>query len=177
MDRLRNYEISFSGLKNGKHIFRFDLDKAFFKLFETEQEFDNPKINATVVLEKHTTFLELTIDVNGEVELVCDITSDIFDEKIENQMQFLVKFGEKYDDSDENVITIPMNDHQFNVAQQLYESVVLAIPMKKISPKVTDEDLEILEKYSPKETQEEEEEEETQSDPRWDALKKLKDKN
>ena len=45
--------------------------------------------------------------------------------------------------------------------------------MKKISPNVSDEDLEILEKFSPKE----EVEEEQDIDPRWEALKKLKDKN
>ena len=39
MDKLRNYDIVFSGLKNGKHEFQFEIDKAFFKLFETEQEF------------------------------------------------------------------------------------------------------------------------------------------
>jgi uncharacterized metal-binding protein YceD (DUF177 family) len=51
---------------------------------------------------------------------------------------------------------------------------MLSIPMKKISPNVSDEDLEILEKFSPKES---EEEKEPKDDPRWDALKKLKDKN
>jgi uncharacterized metal-binding protein YceD (DUF177 family) len=42
--------------------------------------------------------------------------------------------------------------------------------MKKISPNVSEEDLAILEKFSPKEIEEEEHE----SDPRWDALKNLR---
>ena len=45
--------------------------------------------------------------------------------------------------------------------------------MKKVSPNVSDEDLAILDKFSPKE----DEEEEQNSDPRWDALKNLKNKN
>ncbi|MGD1319420.1 YceD family protein [Chryseobacterium sp. CBo1] len=174
MDKLRNYDVSFSGLKTGKHEFRFEIDKEFFQLFDTEQEFTDPKIAVDVLLDKHTTFLEFEIKVDGTVELVCDITNENFTHPIENQIGILVKFGEEYDDSEEDVITIPTNDHAFNVAQLIYENVALSIPMKKISPNVSDEDLAILEKFSPKETEEEEEHE---SDPRWDALKNLKNKN
>ncbi|WP_370897571.1 YceD family protein [Chryseobacterium gossypii] len=176
MDKLRNYDVSFSGLKNGKHEFRFEIDKTFFQLFDTEQEFTNPRITVDVLLDKHTTFLEFEIRIHGLVELVCDITNENFDYPIENQIKVLVKFGEEYDDSDEDVITIPTGDHAFNVAQLIYENVALSIPMKKISPNVSDEDLEILDRYSPKDI-EEAKEKEQENDPRWDALKKLKDKN
>ena len=172
MDKLRNYDISFSGLKIGKHEFRFEIDKEFFQLFDTEQEFTNPKIDVEVFLNKHTTFLEFEVKVDGKVELVCDITNDSFDHSIENQIGILVKFGEEYDDSEEDVVTILTNDHAFNVAHLIYENVSLSIPMKKVSPNISDEDLAILEKFSPKEIEEEEHE----VDPRWEALKKLKDK-
>lgn len=56
MDKLRNYDVSFSGLKNGKHEFKFEIDKTFFQLFDTEQEFTNPRIEVNVLLDKHTTF-------------------------------------------------------------------------------------------------------------------------
>ena len=173
MDKLRNYDVSFSGLKIGKHEFRFEIDKEFFQLFDTEQEFTNPKINVEVFLNKHTTFLEFEVKVDGKVELVCDITNDSFDHDIENQIDILVKFGEEYDDSEEDAVTILAKDHAFNVAHLIYENVALSIPMKKISPNISDEDLAILEKFRPKEIEEEEQE----VDPRWEALKKLKDKN
>ena len=48
---------------------------------------------------------------------------------------------------------------------------MLSIPMKKVSPDISEEDLEILEKFSPQE----EIEEEPAIDPRWEALKKFKD--
>ena len=173
MDRLRNYDIVFSGLKNGKHEFKFEIDKEFFQLFDTEQEFTEPKIVADVLMEKHTTFLEFWIKTGGMVNLVCDITNDQFDHPIENEMKVLVKFGEEYDDSEIDVITIPSKDHAFNIAQLIYENVMLSIPMKKVSPNISKEDLEILEKFSPKD----EIVEEPKSDPRWEALKNLKDNN
>lgn len=176
MDKLRNYDVSFSGLKNGKHEFKFEIDKTFFQLFDTEQEFTNPRIEVNVLLDKHTTFLEFEIKIKGWVELVCDITNEDFDYLIENEIKILVNFGEEYDDSNEDVITIPTSDHAFNIAHLIYENVMLSIPMKKISPNVSDEDLKILEQFSPKDM-EETEEKEHESDPRWDALRKLRDNN
>jgi len=176
MDKLRNYDVSFSGLKNGKHEFKFEIDKTFFQLFDTEQEFTNPKIEVSVLLDKHTTFLEFEIKIKGLVELVCDITNEDFNYPIENEIKILVNFGEEYDDSNEEVITISTGEHAFNVAHLIYENVMLSIPMKKISPNVSDEDIQILDQFSPKDI-EEAEEEEHESDPRWEALRKLRDNN
>ncbi len=173
MDKLRDYDVAFSGLKDGKHQFRFEIDKTLFQLFETELEFTNPRIEAKVLLEKHSTFLELWIETNGVVELVCDISAEPFDAAISGEVKVLVKFGEEYDDSNEEVIIIPTQDHAFNVAHLIYENIILSVPMKKISPNLNEKDLRILEKYQPKVK----EEKESESDPRWEALRKLKDNN
>lgn len=173
MDRFKDYDVIFSGLKEGKHRFTFDIDQEFFNLFETEQEFSRPRIKAEVLMDKHSTFMEFWINTRGTVELICDISNEPFDHEIENEINVLVKFGEEYDDSDIEVITIPQNSHAFNVAQLVYEDVMLSIPMKKVSPNLTEEDLKVLEQYSP----EEESEEEENADPRWDALRNLKNKD
>jgi uncharacterized metal-binding protein YceD (DUF177 family) len=129
-----------------------------------------------VHLDKHTTFLEFYINVSGTVQLICDISNDEFSENIENDLKVLVKFGEEYDDSNEDIITIPQKDSEFNIANLVYEAVVLSIPMKKLAPSVRDNDeyQKLLDQYSPKEI---EEEEEQSTDPRWEALKKLRDNN
>ena len=173
MDKFRNYDVAFTGLKNGKHEFKFEVEQSFFDLFETEQEFTNAHINVDVALEKHTTFLDLEVTISGKVDLICDITAEEFSHPINNSIKILVKFGEEYDDSNEEIITIPHGDSAFNIAQIIYEAVMLSIPMKKISPNVNDEDIELIEKFSPKI----EEDKEHEVDPRWEALKKLKDKN
>lgn len=176
MDKLRNYEVGFSGLKEGKHNFQFEIGTSFFELFDTEQEFSNPIIKADILLDKHSTFLEFWIKIFGTVDLVCDISNEIFQNPIENDTKFLVKFGEEYDDSNEEVITIPQHEHAFNVAQIIYELVTLSIPMKKLSPNLSQKDLEILEKFSPQEIEEKEEQKE-EIDPRWEALRQFKNKN
>ncbi len=179
MDKLKNYDISFSGLKNGKHEFDFEITQAFFDLFETEKEFTDSRINVHAILEKHSTFLEFHITTEGNLTLECDITGEAFEHPIENQINILVNFGEEYDDSNEDVITIPFSDYEFNIAQLVYENVMLSVPMKKISPNVSDEDMKILDSFSPKIVEEEEDVEdeeisEEKVDPRWAALKNLK---
>lgn len=174
MDKIRNYNISFSGLKNGKHHFEFPISQAFFDLFETEKEFTNAQLVSEISLEKHATFLDFVISVNGKLTLICDISNEEFEHFIENEIKVLVKFGEEYDDSNEEIITIPHTDSEFNVAQLIYETVTLAIPMKKISPNTAgnDEYQTLLEKFSPKIN--EEIEENADIDPRWAALQQLK---
>ncbi len=103
-----------------------------------------------VLLDKHSTFLEFEIKVEGTVQLICDISNEEFNHPISNEIKVLVKFGEEYDDSNEEVIVIPQNEYEFNIAQLIFEAVVLAIPMKKLSPNLSESDLEALDQYSPK---------------------------
>lgn len=174
MDKFRNYDISFSGLKNGKHEFEFYIHQEFFNLFEAEKEFTNANLVSNVSLEKHSTFLDFVISVSGELDLVCDISNENFSYPIENQIKLLVKFGEEYDDSNEEIITIPHHYSEFNIAQIIYEAVMLSIPMKKLSPNLSEDNeyQNLLEKFSPKIKEEKDDEEEI--DPRWAKLKQLK---
>lgn len=175
MEKYRNYDIGFSGLKNGKHDFEFPITQEFFDLFDTEKEFTNAQLVCDVKLEKHSTFLDFIISVTGNVDLVCDISNEVFAYPIQNEIKLLVKFGEEYDDSNEEIITIPHHYSEFNIAQIIYEAVVLAIPMKKLSPKVSENEeyQSLLEKFSPK-VEEKEIEETDDIDPRWAVLKQLK---
>ncbi|WP_018674691.1 YceD family protein [Riemerella columbina] len=178
MEKFKAYEIVFSGLKNGKHHFEFEIEQSFFHLFGTDIELDHTKVLGTVVLDKHSTFMELVLSINGTVDLICDISGMPYTQPIENTIEVLIKFGSEYDDSDAEVITIPSSDHQFNVAQLIYEAITLAIPMKKVSPEAeeNDEYEALLEQYSPK-FEEEDEASSEEIDPRWAALQKLKNKN
>ena len=87
MDKFRNYDVAFSGLKNGKHELTFNITQEFFDLFETEQEFTDAQIEAKVFLEKHTTFLDFLVKIKGTVNLICDISNEEFTNPIENEIK------------------------------------------------------------------------------------------
>lgn len=171
MDKIQNYDIVFSGLKEGKHLFQFEIEQAFFQMFDTEQEFTNPQILLEVELHKHGTFLEFGFKAKGTIDLVCDVSSEVFAYPVAPELKVLVKFGEEYDDSNEDVIIIPMHHFSFNIAQLVYEMVMLSVPMKKISPNSMEDDSDEEEYEMERDDKNEE------IDPRWAALLKLKDNN
>ncbi|MGM5629274.1 DUF177 domain-containing protein [Apibacter raozihei] len=152
MEKLRNYDILFSSLKLGKHSFKMFADQKFFDLFTFEQEFKEPKIEVDATLTKHSSFLELEIKTEGKVQLECDISDEVYVESVHNIIKILVKFGEEFDDSNEEVLIIPMGAYSVNIAQFIFESVLLSIPMKRIHPRYAegykDEYTDLIEKYS-----------------------------
>lgn len=177
MKDLKEFTIPFVGLKLGKHQFNFELKKAFFEHFEYD-EFNDAAINLDVQLEKMSTLLEFTLNFNGTVNVACDTTNEPYNQAIEGAYNFVVKFGEEYNDENEDLLILPHGSYEVNIQQYIYESVVLAMPSRRIHPGVEDgtlqsDILDKLEELSPKATDEEESLEDENTDPRWDSLKKL----
>lgn len=175
MNQLKEFLIQFSGLKLGKHQFEFDLDNSFFVNFGYE-EFNSAQIKVKLTLDKKSTMLELSFSHSGIINLPCDISNENFDLSVKGKMRLLVKFGESFNDENEELIILPHGEYQINLAQYVFEMVVLSIPAKRIHPGIKDgtldsEAMKNLEKYAPKIEKEIITEEEI--DPRWSALKKL----
>jgi uncharacterized metal-binding protein YceD (DUF177 family) len=169
----KEYDIPFSGLKQGKHDFNFTIDNTFFDSFGYD-EFNGAHIAVQLSLNKLSTMMELQFSAEGIVNVDCDVSSEPYDEPIASRLELLVKFGEAYDDGDDEILILPHGEHQLNVAQYIYEMLVLAVPQKRVHPGIADGSLqsaalERLQALQPKEEKREKEE----NDPRWDELKKL----
>ena len=173
----KEYSIPFAGLKQGKHEFKYEIDNTFFEDFEYF-EFNDSNIGLEVMLDRMSTMLELELKARGTVNVNCDLTSEPYNQKIEASLDLVVKFGEAFNDEDDEILVIPHGEHQINIAQYIYEMLVLAVPQKRIHPGVEDGTLESdvlkrLEELRPRETKRRTE----QTDPRWDVLKDLKTDN
>ena len=66
MSNLKQYIIPFIGLKQGKHLFNYEIDNTFFEAFGFN-EFNNSSLQVALVFEKKTTFFELNFEVRGVV--------------------------------------------------------------------------------------------------------------
>jgi uncharacterized metal-binding protein YceD (DUF177 family) len=175
MKPLKEFNIQFIGLKLGEHHFEYDIDKKFFEEFEYN-EFNDADLKINLVLNKKTTLLELHFEVSGTVNVNCDLTNEPYDQEINNDFDLVVKFGNEYNDENEDILIIPHGEYEINVAQYIYELIVLSVPTKLIHPGVIDgtldsEILKKLEELSPKDADTKNDNEET--DPRWNTLKKL----
>jgi uncharacterized metal-binding protein YceD (DUF177 family) len=176
MKPLKEFTIPFVGLKIASHHFDFDIDKAFFEYFEYE-DFNDAKVDVKVVLEKKTTLLELNFKISGIVNVNCDLTNEPYDQKIKNDFNLVVKFGNEYNDEDTDILVLPHGEYEINIQQYIYELIVLSVPIKRVHPGVKDgtlnsDILKKLEELSPK-IDLEKEVKEDEIDPRWNTLKKL----
>ena len=175
MRELKTYTIPFVGLKIGKHQFEFEVDKTFFDFFEY-QDFNDVAIHVDLELNKKTTLLELHFDISGSVNVNCDVTNEPYDQKISNEFDLVVNFGEAFNDEEIDLLVLPHGDYEVNVQQYIYELIVLAVPSKRIHPGVEDGTLDSeiinkLDELSPKLEKTKENNEDI--DPRWNTLKKL----
>lgn len=180
MKDLKEFDISFIGLKEGIHQFEYTIDKKFFDFFNYDEFYDS-NVKVIVSFLKNTTIFELDFAFSGWVEVACDVTTELFHQPIEADIHLIVKFGDEYNDENEELLIIPHSENKMNVAQYIYEAIVLAVPIKRIHPGVIDGSLhsEVLEKLKEFEIKDEDQEEEQQenktkeNDPRWNKLKNI----
>ena len=165
------YKIEFAGLKIGNHQFNFNVDKKFFDRFNFS-DFNDVSVNIDIDLIKKSTLLELEFVLKGVVNVNCDLTNEPFDFEIKHETSLVVKFGQEFNDEDDEILVLPHGEYKLYVDQYIFELIVLSLPRKRIHPGVEDgslksEILEILEKLKPKENS-------NLADPRWEQLKSLK---
>jgi len=172
MKPLAEYNIPFTGLKIGSHDFEYELNDAFFAEFG-EADFRNANVLLEVVLEKRDTMLTFDFSFEGSVETDCDRCGDPMRLLLRGHHRLIVKFGDSAQEQSDEIVVIPHSDYQINIAQYAYEFFIINMPLKRVhdegecNPEVLArlEDLRV------------DEPEEPATDPRWDALNKLKNKN
>ena len=180
MKDLKEFDISFRGLKDGITQFEYTIENKFFNFFEYD-EFYNSNIKVDLSFLKKPTMFELNFTFLGWVEVTCDVTNELFKYPIETSLELIVNFGEEFNDENEELLVIPYADYKLNIAQYIYEAIVLALPLRRIHPGLNDGTLqsEVLEKLRELNINKEEVEEHNKEiDPRWNKLKNiLIDKN
>lgn len=176
MKALKQFSIPFTGLKLGKHDFDFEIDKSFFDAFEHSLVKDGA-LKAVVELDKQETMLILGFHIKGTTKLNCDTCLSDFDQPIELNERQIVKFAEEVEDDeieDLEIIVLPRKETAIDVSELIYEFITVAVPFinkcEQAGQACDEQMLNTLEKLSAGS----DEQEEQSSDPRWEALKKLK---
>jgi len=174
------YSIEFKGLKEGLHDYEFEVNNSFFEHFR-EGLVEEGEVIIKVQLEKRSAFLKLNFAVSGWLQLVCDRCLENYQQDVELETELFVKFGEEKEfDEGDNVIWVLPEEHVLDLAQLIYEYVALSIPLRHVHPNEEGENScnrEMLEKIEIYTHSEEDDEEDDEIDPRWAALKNLKNNN
>jgi uncharacterized protein len=120
--------IHFVGLKNGTHLFEFDIDNTFFEDLEYSL-IEGGNVHAQLSLEKKETMMIAHYTVSGTVQANCDRCTDPIDLPIDGTYRIVYKFGDEPTD-DENLIILDPDAYELDAAPQLYEFMCVSLPTR-----------------------------------------------
>lgn len=192
MGKYTAFKLPLKSLGVGTHEFEYHLDKQFFVNMESSDIHD-ADLNVTLTVQYNGDIYNLDFHITGEVVLICDRCLDDLRFPIDATYHIVVKYGEDYNDDNDEVLEIPETDNTLNVAYMIKDTVELAIPMKHVHPlgKCNRQMSAMLKKHRATSGDDDAELENElideidnidaqssaagNSDPRWDALRKLSD--
>ena len=193
MGKFDKYKIDLKGMQADLVTYEFVLDNLYFSHIDAP-EIQKGKVNVALTVKRTARAFELNFQTDGVVWVPCDRCLDEMELSVSSTDKLMVKFGQAYAEEGDNLIIIPEEEGEINVAWFIYEFVVLTIPMKhvhapgKCNKAMTsklnkhlrtnsnDEDGEES-TYEPEADVVVEEDTEEQIDPRWNELKKILDNN
>ena len=175
MCSLETYKIDLKGLKEQETPLDFDLDDDFFKALNGSQ-LEHGALHVSASIRKMAGFFEILFHTEGTVIISCDRCLDDMEQPIETDNRLVVKLGDTYSEDDDTV-TVNEDEGILDLSWFIYEFVMLAIPIKHVHApgKCNSAMTQKLDELSGAVRSGEEEVKTT--DPRWDALKKLKVKS
>ncbi|MDR3367270.1 MAG: DUF177 domain-containing protein [Prevotellaceae bacterium] len=135
-DNLYSYGIAYGSLPQGKHSFRFEVNDAFFRRFEGS-EISEGRVSVRVEAEKADSFMALTFYMAGDVKVACDRCLDEFFAPVEFAGVLTVSFtgdAEEDDFSENEVMNMQPGDTEVDLAQYIYESICLSLPLQRLHP-------------------------------------------
>ena len=167
------YSVPLTGLKEGCHVYEFDVDNEFFSSF-SKSEIQEGDLKVRVNLLKRSLHFEADISIEGEVSVICDRCLEIYRQELSYTDHMLIKFGDHWEEVDDEVLMIPHGSNEFDIAQLIYEFAHLGLPIQRFHPLNKDgssgcnpDMLSKIEDHQAEETE--------RIDPRWSELQKLKD--
>ncbi|MBZ4652299.1 MAG: hypothetical protein JG761_1099 [Proteiniphilum sp.] len=181
------YNISLKNLSFGVHTYAYELDRKFFEAIDGD-EVRKGNVKVEVNVKRTSSTFEFDFELKGVVQVPCTRCLDDMDQTVDSRNRLIVKFGKEYSEESDEIVIIPEEEGEINIAWFLYEFIALTIPIKHVHPagecnravssklrkhravskdeEETDEDLGDEEELT--------DEGDTQSgDPRWEALKGL----
>lgn len=193
MGKFSAFKLPLKSLGAGTHEFEYHLDKSFFANMESNDVHD-ADLAVKLTVRYNGDFYDFDFHITGEVVLICDRCLDDLSFPIDTTYHIVVKYGEDYNDNSDEVLEIPDSDNYLNVAYMIYDTVELAIPIKHVHPTgkcnrqmsmllkkhratAGDEDPELDDEFGDEMDSMPDNNADVAGDPRWDALRKLSDKN
>lgn len=135
MGKFSQYKIPLRSLSDGKHEFNYQLDNKYFSLLNDDSlDVRKGNFNVSVSVKKTSTTFELNFSIQGQAFVPCDRCLDEMTMEVDTKNRIIVKFGAEYSEESDEIVIIPEEDGEINIAWFLYEFIALSLPIKKVHP-------------------------------------------
>ena len=131
MAKFSLYNISLKSLSPGTHTFNYELDRKYFEAIDGD-EVKKGNVSVEVVVKKNSVTFEFNFKLKGVVQIPCNRCLEDMDQEIDSENRLVVKLGREYSEESDEVIVIPEDEGEINIAWFLYEFVALNIPIKHV---------------------------------------------
>ncbi|MCE5179157.1 MAG: DUF177 domain-containing protein [Porphyromonadaceae bacterium] len=188
MAKFSLYNISLKNLSAGLHTYEYELDRKYFEAIDGD-EVKKGNVKVTVTVRRTSSTFEFNFDIKGVVQVPCTRCLDDMDLEVDTKNRLIVKFGKEYSEESDEIVIIPEDEGEINIAWFLYEFIALTVPIKHVHPagecnRMVSSKLRKHRAVSTDDGDEDEvdmgddedfadEDDTPANDPRWDALKGL----
>lgn len=174
MEELKKYNIDIFSLAEKEHVYHYASGSEFFSEFPQDL-IGKGRFEARLVLDKSSTMLRLDFDIKGVIEQVCDRTLEEYEEEVATENRIFLKFGDRDEELTDEIEMIQRNTARINVARYIYDFIALALPVKKLHPRLRGgEEADDAEEVLVYGHSKGDDPVGGEADPRWEALKSIK---
>jgi uncharacterized metal-binding protein YceD (DUF177 family) len=169
MKKLDEFCIPFSSLQFGSNFFNFKINNSFFEAFEYSI-YQECNLNLNLDFRKENNLMDLQFHYHGCALVACDRCLDTVSVDVKSNFKSVLKFGHDFEQIiKDDVVYLPFESYNYNIAQQFYEHFLLNFPKRVIHDinQCNSKQISIMDLYSNKTVN-------IEFDPRWNKLKNLK---
>ena len=194
MAKFSPFNIDLKNLPDGINSYSYELDRKYFDTIDHE-EVRKGNVNVEMTVKKTIDAFEFNFHLTGTIQIPCNRCLDEMNQEIDTHNRLVVKLGEAYSEESDELIIIPADEGEINIAWYLYEFIVLDIPIKHVhepgkcnkvmsskyrkhkAVSIDDDEDDDIEEFDDEvldeDVDEDSNDDSKDTDPRWDALKKL----
>ena len=189
--KLATFRIPLRGAKQGTDNYEFLLDDDFFRAMESIDILGGA-VKVSLAVRRANEANYFAIHCQGTIQIVCGRCLEPMDYAVEADYDLAVKYGDEYDDSNDGVLIVPEGDNDLDVAPIVYDTVALSIPLQHVHAEGEcdeatwqalqahtahdlDDEPDEYGTYADEDADADQLDNETNIDPRWAELMKLKD--
>ena len=175
---IKKYSVEIPKLEFGENREAFEIDSSFFDAFEHAPIADGD-VNVEANFYRHKRHLEARLLFQGEITLRCDRCLEPYPYPIDFKTLVIYSYDEDLDFGTDEVVVIDEDNPILDLSRDLFDFVSLQVPLRRVpAPEIHTCPDHVLELLGLKESKTKQVAtiDEDDIDPRWAALKKLKDK-